>query len=413
MKKRKGFRHYAKKVFAWLHLWIGLVAGLVVLVSMLGAAGFVWEEELTDWWYGDLVYSGAQGETTLTPSTLLDRVHSAYPGKTFNGLSVERDPSRNWSVRTFKKAEEPGWTWASGIEYYLVVYVDPYSGEVAGHIDKRTDWITALRFLHQNLLLKGDIGREIVGAAALMMIFLALSGLVLWWPKNRKVLKQRLKIKWRAKFKRVNWDLHSVGGFYTYLFLIFFAATGLVWSYKWWSNGIYRMLGDDPKTVFQRPDAPAITGEESATILDLALADAQKQQPAWERIRLNGVPPGREKGTVSAGVEYTGTTWWDASDRYYYHPATGELHFALRQGDKTTGEKWRNSNYEMHVGSIYGLPTKIIAFVCALFFAFLPVSGFLIWWGRKQKKKRKTSVPARRKAATSVNAKRAPDPQAI
>ncbi|MEL6802614.1 MAG: PepSY-associated TM helix domain-containing protein, partial [Bacteroidota bacterium] len=49
-------------------------------------------------------------------------------------------------------------------------------------------------------------------------------------------------------------------------------------------------------------------------------------------------------------------------------------------------EKWRNNNYEMHVGSIYGLPTKIIACLSALIFGMLPISGFLIWWGRQKKR---------------------------
>ncbi|RIV19038.1 PepSY domain-containing protein [Fibrisoma montanum] len=67
------------------------------------------------------------------------------------------------------------------------------------------------------------------------------------------------------------------------------------------------------------------------------------------------------------------------------HPSTGDLFHQDRQEDKTLGATWRNSNYAIHVGSIYGLPTKLLASFVALFLASLPVTGFLIWWGRRKK----------------------------
>ena len=403
-KQKRGFRYHSKKVIGWLHLWLGLVAGIVVLISMLGAAVFVWEKELTNWYYSDLVYTKDVKTTTLPPSKLFAAVEAAYPGKKFTSMSGKNEPGKNWEFRSFKSAKKRGWTWTSGISYYYVVFVNPYTGQVVGHIDKKKDWITLSRFLHQNLLLKSSVGTQIVGAAALTMVFLALSGLVLWWPKNRKMLRQRLTIKWKARFKRVNWDIHSVGGFYTYLFLLFFAATGLTWSYKWWSNGIYRLLGNHPKKVFYRPTSPQLDNWERSNIIDLAFADAIRRQPKWKRISFRTPRAGRKKGVISASVYYDSShSWWETSDQYYYHPETGKIHYSRPHDKKLLGEKWRNSNYSLHTGSIYGLPTKIIAFISALFFATLPVSGFLIWWGRKKKKKRK---PIQKNGAKKPRSKR-------
>ena len=78
---------------------------------------------------------------------------------------------------------------------------------------------------------------------------------------------------------------------------------------------------------------------------------------------------------------------WDEWDQYTYNSKSGEMYHAFTQSKKRLGEKWRTSNYAMHTGSIYGLPTKILASLISLFCAFLPISGFLIWWGRKRKKK--------------------------
>nr|WP_277603215.1 PepSY-associated TM helix domain-containing protein [Sphingobacterium sp. DR205] len=57
------------------------------------------------------------------------------------------------------------------------------------------------------------------------------------------------------------------------------------------------------------------------------------------------------------------------------------------QNDKTLGMKWRNSNYDIHVGKIAGRTGMWIAFIASLICASLPVTGFYIWYGRKFKKK--------------------------
>jgi len=50
------------------------------------------------------------------------------------------------------------------------------------------------------------------------------------------------------------------------------------------------------------------------------------------------------------------------------------------------GQKLRKMNYDIHIGSILGLPDKILAFFASLIGASLPITGFLIWWGKRNKK---------------------------
>ncbi len=45
--------------------------------------------------------------------------------------------------------------------------------------------------------------------------------------------------------------------------------------------------------------------------------------------------------------------------------------------------------YGLHSGQYFRLPGKIIAFLCSLFVAALPITGFYIWYGRKFKKSQK------------------------
>ena len=64
---------------------------------------------------------------------------------------------------------------------------------------------------------------------------------------------------------------------------------------------------------------------------------------------------------------------------------SGELLHKHDPKDKNFGEKVIAANYDIHVGAILGLPTKIIGFIVSLIIASMPVTGFMIWWGRRKK----------------------------
>jgi uncharacterized iron-regulated membrane protein len=58
----------------------------------------------------------------------------------------------------------------------------------------------------------------------------------------------------------------------------------------------------------------------------------------------------------------------------------------LPNSQKSPGLKLENMNYDIHVGQIAGLPGKILAFIASLISASLPVTGFMIWLGKRNKK---------------------------
>jgi uncharacterized iron-regulated membrane protein len=379
-----------KKILGKIHLWLGLTAGLVVFISLTAAAVFVWEKELTEWYHRDKIFVPEVKAARLPFNLILENARKAARGNNVSFVTLDRDPSKAYEFTNFKEAKEPGWLYMSSMEHYQHIYVDPYTGKVLGVVDLPRDWIFNTRMLHQCLLLRYDVGHYIVGGATLIIFVMIITGIVLWWPKNKAALKQRLWFKWKpsTKWKRKNYDLHNIGGIYTFLFVLLFAVTGLVWTFDWWTNGIYRLLGNDPKKVFARPPKPAPTVDSVVHAYDRIFADAMHRVPNWQLAGFSIPEQGiKEPGAVTAFIRFSsGTSGWDESDAYAYHPRTGELYFSTPHDQKTLGAKWRNSNYAIHVGSIYGLPTKILACFIALYCASLPVSGFLIWRGRRKKK---------------------------
>jgi uncharacterized iron-regulated membrane protein len=77
---------------------------------------------------------------------------------------------------------------------------------------------------------------------------MVISGLILWWPK-KKNLKQSMIIKWSARWRRKNYDMHQVVGFYVMTFALVFAVTGMVWGFLWFRDGVYFVTSGGEKYV--------------------------------------------------------------------------------------------------------------------------------------------------------------------
>lgn len=383
-----------KKISSTLHLWLGLATGIIVIASFLPAAVFVWDEELTNWYYKDYVYVEPTDKGRLPISDLFKNAQKAVnPDHIVDNVEVKNSADKAYVFSTYKSVpeNETGWTYFSEMEYWENIYVNPYTGEVQGTVDKTTDWIYLTRVLHQQLLLNYEVGHLIVGITTLILFVMVITGLVLWWPRNKAAIKQRFAIKWNARWRRKNYDLHNVGGFYSFILILLFAITGLVWTFSWWTNGIYRILGDDPKQVFPKHEQPVLSGLKiSKNPIDIAFEDLiLRKSNIWLScyMTLPGAYGDTTNKEIAAYLLYDENSGWEESNEYNYHPETGKIHHATTHEQKTLGAKWRNSNYAIHVGSIYGLPTKILASLTALFCASLPITGFYIWWGRKNKRK--------------------------
>ena len=116
-------------------------------------------------------------------------------------------------------------------------FIDPYSGKETGRIDlKRTD-MYKVRKLHGELLL-GGFGTKIIELVASWMVVLLLSGIYLFWPRERGI-KSLFTIRTKQSKRLFFRDFHTVTGFWFSFFLLLILAGGLPWTdvfgsgYKW------------------------------------------------------------------------------------------------------------------------------------------------------------------------------------
>lgn len=415
----------ARKAILALHRWVGLVTGALVVVISLTGAVFVFEEEAFDLLNRRLVEVAGRGRPMLSAERLLAAGQAALgPGAKASWIEGSGH-GKSVEVHAYEYDETPDgiWYWDEA-KLWKAAYLDPYTGEVLGVKDRRFAFFNVVRQIHQNMLLRYQVGHYIVGVTVLVFLGMMLTGLALWWPRNRAALKQRVKVAWGSGKRRLRFDLHAVFGFYAWIPLLIIVATGLVWSFGWWGSGCYFLLSgetgdpwaEDPKIESTPPDsarpaiAAALPPQDSArapaaaapsTPLDIAFAEVMRRARPGTGYYVS--LPKEEKGVLEASYQEPVRSGWMTYSDLKFDRHTGKLLFEDAFERKDIRKNFRYSLYNIHVGSIYGWPTQVLAFLASLLCATLPVTGFLMRLGRRRKARPALSPPSIQSERTSFH----------
>jgi len=377
------FKNLIKKI----HLWLGLSSGLIVIILGITGCLYVFEEELRpvlhDYYFVDQVK-----DKKLPISNLIAIAKEAnkkvYPKQRFSGCQTFHDDKRTVVAWFYEEGDKDAICYWN--QYHTTyVYVDPYTGNVKKIENYNFEFFVFIRMLHQTLCLNSEIGDPIVGTATILFIISLITGLILWWPKNKSAAKQRFWFRWKntTKWKRKNYDLHNILGYYMMIFALIIALTGLVWAFKCYDKGL-QWLFNGGKTYEKVRLVSDTTQYTKNTATDKIYSATIKANPKAKSYFLF-VPTAEDSlATFQTFIRYE-NRFDDVSMEF--DQFTGKNLKITLYKDKNNGEKFRFINYDIHVGSILGLPGKILAFFASLVSASLPITGFLIWWGRNKKKK--------------------------
>ncbi len=373
-----------KKLIHNLHLWLGLSSGLVVFIVAVTGCIYAFQSEIQDLTQS-YRWVEPRSEAILPPSTLSALADEALPNKHLHAVLY---PEVGRSAQAIYYSFEEN--------YYYFVYLNPYTGEVLKVKDEFADFFRLVLDGHFYLWLPPEIGQPVVASFTLVFLVMLISGLVLWWPKNKKVRKQRLTVKWDARWRRKNFDLHSVFGFYVLGFAAIFALTGLIWGFTWFRDGVFKLAsGGQTYVDYYAPASQSNqTYSDSIPAIDRVWQRMRSEYPDAEWIEVH--PPEGPNSSIAANANPDASTYWKMDYRYFDANTLEELpvdHIWNRFHQATFADKLMRINYDIHVGAIGGLAGKFLAFCLSAVVASLPVTGFLIWWGRKKKSKRK-EVPA-------------------
>ena len=95
---------------------------------------------------------------------------------------------------------------------------------------------------------------------------------------------------------------------------------------------------------------------------------------------------GVKKETINI-TAYQHSLHFGLNDYYYFNRFTGKLIKYQPYTKKSPGMKLNDLNYDIHVGQVFNLPTKILVFLTGLICASLPLTGVIIWFGKRKKPK--------------------------
>jgi uncharacterized iron-regulated membrane protein len=306
-----------------VHLWSGIAIGLYVLVISISGSAVVFRNE---------IYKAAdqgprivevRGEK-LSDDAMKAAVTKRFPHNTLSYLWPAKQPNVATEV------------WMDDDGERVQRLFDPYTGEDLGPSVPYAIQITAWFMRLHTDLLGGDTGRKINGITSIIFTVLCLTGLIVWWPGVDK-WKRSLWVNPKSGWKRINWDLHSAFGFWSFGLVFMWALTGIfvVWPTPF-ERELHKVL---PLRQYAVPeDAP----DEPRALIAAPVA-AQTEIPK------GGFGKGKGKGAP----------------------------IQLTAGDKVV--RWA---YYLHFGNFAGNKTKALWVVLGLLPALLFVTGTIMWWNR-------------------------------
>ena len=392
-----------KRLFFWLHKWLGLLTSLIIVIISLTGCIYVFAEELKEYFYHERLYLEPQSNTALPLSELKAKAQKALGEKyTITRSDIYPAKDRTWIFRASQtNAKAIGyWNYYS---YYYRVYVNPYNGHIIHIEDSKNDFFQLVLSLHMNLLLGEYIGSAVVGYSVALFVLIMISGLVLWWPTSwkRKKVKSSFRVKWMASPKRLIYDLHNVLGFYMWIPIMIITLTGLVYSFKFVDHSIQLIFNAGSPVVKRQTPVSIATDTVSLeyTPLDLAFNTVLQQNPQSDMLSIRF-----KKGQQAVIDIQTRLQKGKTSDFiwYYFDGKSGQLLSKYSDDDIKNGEKLRSMNFDLHVGSIGGTGTKIVAFIASLICASLPITGFLMWYNKTRKKSKNKKRHLNRKNQLST-----------
>ena len=370
-----------KVFFRRIHLYLGLAAGLILMVTCFTGAVLVYEKDLQQAIYPERYFVKESGEL-ISPDSLISLVAKQNPKAVINGIKLYKDVGRTAEVSVAMAGKKDVNVKGKAEGEKLTAFVNPYTGQVLEYYNYKKSFFYFMMDLHR-WMLAGDVGKMIVGVATLLFLFILITGIILWWPRNKAILKQRLRLKSDAGFKRLNHDYHIVLGFYSALFLFVLAFTGLAWSFKWFNNGIYYVTNssmEKAKPVLSKPESNAKT--------TLAFAIQQVSNLEREAIYYNISLPKDSTESISVNVLSAKAAHESASDNYIIDAYTGEVLAVNKFEDKNLGARVRSTFKPVHTAAIFGWPSKLLGFLVCLLGTFFPASGIIMWWNRTRKNRK-------------------------
>jgi uncharacterized iron-regulated membrane protein len=376
-----------RAVWRW-HFYAGIIfAPFVILLAITGII-YLFKPQIENVMYKDYYYVQA-GQEKLTAEEQIEAVKKAYPDASVTKYKPSFTADRSAEVGI---ADKDG---------AITVFVNPYNGKILGDLKNDEKFMNKVVRLHGELMI-GTTGDRIVEMAACWAMILLITGLYLWWPRNKKSIFGTLIPRFSKGKRTMLRDLHSVPAFWFSLFVSIFILTGLPWS-GLWGDYINRIAtatetgyptglwdGNLPESTIpskEVADVPwaaeklPVPESKGNTVAPLAVSDIMKiaDENHIEKGYSITFPQG-EKGVYTVSVMPDKP---EGEATLHIDQYSGKILADLRFADYGILAKAISIGIALHEGHYFGLANQLLDLVICLGLIGIAVTGVMMWWKRK------------------------------
>ncbi len=390
-----------RRVVFWSHLVLGVAASVVILLMSVTGVLLGYERQFIALVDGaPRVF--AYGAPRLPLDTLLRRA------------AVDRADVASVVLRA--RAEEPAIVRFRDRERTALT-LNPYTAQV---IDTPVDgkaraWMASLRRWHRWIGAEDGALRTrfkaVTGAANLAFLFIVVSGLWLWWPRNwnMKALRSVLWFRRGLSPKARDFNWHNTIGFWSLVPLFFVVASGVFISYRWPGLWLDRALGSAEEraaaiAALQQDDATRGTASTSGAVggtrggaetgsaqdsavvmpahaaLNAYFVRATRQLPDWQSLTIT--LPAATDSTATLAVAEGNTYRPDLRTTLVVDAGTSELLEVRNYASLSASRQIRAWVRFGHTGEVFGLAGQTLATLVTLGSVVLVWTGLALSWRR-------------------------------
>jgi uncharacterized iron-regulated membrane protein len=368
----------------WLHLLVGVIAGAVILFMSVTGVILAFEPQITEWLERDRrIVTPPPGARALSAAAILACAREARPDVRPTAMTLRADPTAS-AVVSFGR--EGG-----------ALFVDRYRGVVLGGLSPVHDALHEVVEWHRWLGSR-EIGRPITGAANLGFLGLVVLGVYLWWPRRwtREAVKAITLFRSGLGGRARDFNWHNVIGIWCAPVLLVLTLTGVIMSYQWASDLLYRLTGNEPPPAQataqatrdgQRPRSAVADPSRPTVGLDALWARAERQVPGW--VAINARLPRRPDGPVTFLIQEP--VGWHPAPRsqLVLDPFTAEVVRWEPFAGQNLGRRLRAWVRPLHTGEAGGPVGQALALGASAGGVVLVWTGVALGWRRFRRWRRR------------------------
>lgn len=362
-----------RKLFFWIHLFAGCIAGVVILAMSVTGAILAFERQIKASINSPAVLQGQSDSTQKLPLDALLANISRNGQEAPSELVFHRQPKAPIEAHYGRSK---------------TLFLNPWTAEIIGQPSETADrFFGSVERIHRSLGLgmQSAFGRGLTGAGNLIFLFLLLSGMYLWLPTvfNSAGFRNRLAFRSGLRGRAREWNWHNVIGIWSAVPLLFIVATGVIMSYPWASNLLFTMTGSQPPVRGFRSGPPAHRTPSHGAIpapladsqsLNNILETVEQQVPRWKTITLS--VPGPQSRTLSLSVDTSVGGQPEKASQVVVNRRSGQIQTIKRFSDNNLGTKLRAWSRFTHTGEEFGILGQTIGALACIGGVFLVWTGF-------------------------------------